>query len=95
MSLGEARIGSAYNLDDSPQARKNPMQIGITACLRDLAARCDKIARQTVDPKVTEALGAISAELVEKAEAVETAFCLCKEKRARLALELRPFGPCR
>ena len=46
----------------------------VIAYLRNLAVRCDKIARHTVDPKVTETLGAISVELVEKAEAVEAAF---------------------
>lgn len=43
------------------------MQIGIIAYLRNLAVRCDEIAGQAFDPRVTEALGAMSAELVEKA----------------------------
>ena len=55
------------------------MQIGIIGYLRNLAVRRDKIAGQAFDPRVTEALGAISAELVGKGEAAETSFCLRKE----------------
>jgi hypothetical protein len=41
------------------------------AYLSNLAARCDKIACNSRDPHVREALGAISVELIEKAAARE------------------------
>ena len=45
------------------------MQTGIVAYLRNLAARCSKIANDCSDPRIKETLGAISVELAEKAEA--------------------------
>jgi hypothetical protein len=57
------------------------MQIGIAAYLRNLAVRCNKIARQSADSVTQEALAGISAELVDKAETLEVAFRVPQEKR--------------
>jgi hypothetical protein len=57
------------------------MQIGIAVYLRNLAVRCNKIAGQRTDPPTQEALGAISAELADKAETLEAAFRMPKEQR--------------
>jgi len=50
------------------------MQIGIAAYLRNVAVRCNQISRQCGDARTQEALGAISAELTEKAETLEKTF---------------------
>ena len=50
------------------------MQTRIVAYLRNLAARCSKIANDCSDPRIKESLGAISVELAEKAEALEIDF---------------------
>jgi hypothetical protein len=55
------------------------MQIGIAAYLRSLAVRCNKIAKDCPDNHAREALGAISVELAEKAEVLETAFQVPKD----------------
>lgn len=53
----------------------SPMQqMGIAAYLRNLAVRCNHVARGCNDLQVQESLGAISAELAEKAEVLEAAF---------------------
>ena len=57
------------------------MQIGIAAYLRNLAVRCNKIARDCSDPATHDALAAISAELADKAEALETTFKVPKQDR--------------
>ena len=57
------------------------MQIGIAAYLRNLAVRCNKIARECPDTSTQVALVAISAELADKAEALETTFHVPKEQR--------------
>jgi hypothetical protein len=57
------------------------MQIGIAAYLRNLAVRCNRIARESCDSATHDALAAISAELADKAEAIETAFQVPKERR--------------
>jgi hypothetical protein len=57
------------------------MQIGISAYLRNLAVRCNKIARESTEPGTHDALAAISAELADKAEALEAAFNVPKEQR--------------
>jgi hypothetical protein len=57
------------------------MQIGIAAYLRNLAVRCNKIARQSADPRIHDELAAISAELADKAEALETTFRVAKDER--------------
>lgn len=57
------------------------MQIGIAAYLRNLAVRCNAIARASSDKHARDALAAISAELADKAEALETTFKVPKEKR--------------
>jgi hypothetical protein len=59
------------------------MQMGIAAYLRNVAVRCNQISRNCNDPRMQEALGAISAELAEKAETLEKTFDL----RAGAALE--------
>ena len=50
------------------------MQIGIAAYLRNLAVRCNQIARNCSDARAQEALSAISVELTEKAESLEKTF---------------------
>ncbi len=55
------------------------MQIGIAAYLRNLAVRCNKIARKCPDPHTHDALAAISAELTDKAEALEETFKVPKD----------------
>lgn len=57
------------------------MQIGIAAYLRNLAVRCNKIARECSDPATHDALSAISAELADKAEALEVTFQVSKDAR--------------
>ena len=57
------------------------MQIGIAAYLRNLAVRCNKIARNCPDTSTHDALAAICAELADKAEAIETTFQVPKEQR--------------
>lgn len=57
------------------------MQIGIAAYLRNLAVRCNKIARGTDDKRAQEALAAISEELTGKAEAIELAFSIPQDQR--------------
>jgi hypothetical protein len=57
------------------------MQVGIAAYLRNLAVRCNKIARQSPDAGTHDALIAISAELADKAEALETTFQVPKDQR--------------
>lgn len=56
------------------------MQIGIVAYLRNLAVRCNKIARSCSDARAHEALAAISAEPADKAEALEATFKVPKER---------------
>jgi len=48
-----------------------PAQIGIAAYLRNVAVRCNQIARACSDVKTHDALSAITAELADKAEAIE------------------------
>ena len=57
------------------------MQIGIAAYLRNLAVRCNKIARAGPDAPTHDALAAISEELADKAEALEMTFKVRKEQR--------------
>jgi hypothetical protein len=57
------------------------MQVGIAAYLRNLAVRCNKIARHSPDAGTHDALIAISAELADKAEALETTFQVPKDQR--------------
>jgi hypothetical protein len=57
------------------------MQIGIAAYLRNLAVRCNKIARTCSDARAHDALTAISEELADKAEALESTFRVPKEQR--------------
>lgn len=55
--------------------------MGIAAYLRNLAVRCNQIARGCGDVQVNEALAAISAELADKAEVLEETFRLPAKKR--------------
>ena len=55
------------------------MQIGIAAYLRNLAVRCNNIGRNTSDPRVHDELAVISAELADKAEALEETFKVTKQ----------------
>jgi hypothetical protein len=57
------------------------VQIGIAAYLRNLAVRCNKIARACPDPATHDALGAISSELADKAELLENTFQVPNDKR--------------
>jgi hypothetical protein len=56
------------------------MQIGIAAYLRNLAVCCNKIARNCSDARAHDALAAISAELADKAEALESTFKVPKKQ---------------
>jgi len=56
-------------------------QYGIAAYLRNLAVRCNHIARSSGDLQVHKALEAISAELADKAEVLEEAFRVPPKKR--------------
>lgn len=58
--------------------KRGDMQIGIAAYLRNLAVRCNKIARGCQDSRTNEALLAISAELADKAETLEETFKVAK-----------------
>jgi len=55
------------------------MQIGIAAYLRNVAVRCNSIARRCSDARAHAALAAISAELADKAEVLETTFKVAKD----------------
>jgi hypothetical protein len=48
------------------------MRIEISTYLRELANRCNKIARSCTDLRAQEALGEIGAELAERAESLES-----------------------
>jgi len=50
------------------------MQIGLAADLRNLAVRCNRIARNRPDPRTHDVLAALTAELTEKAEVLEATF---------------------
>lgn len=56
-------------------------QFGIAAYLRNIAVRCNHIARSSSDLRVQDALGAISAELADKAEVLEETFRVPAQKR--------------
>lgn len=56
-------------------------QFGIAAYLRNLAVRCNQIARNCTDLQVHDALTAISSELADKAEVLEETFRLPAKKR--------------
>lgn len=56
-----------------------PAQIGIAAYLRNVAVRCNQIARACPDAKTHDALAAITAELADKAEILEDAFRIPKD----------------
>jgi hypothetical protein len=57
------------------------MQIGIAAYLRNLAVRCNAISRNSKEAATQEALAEISAELADKAEALENTFRVSKNAR--------------
>lgn len=49
-------------------------QFGIAAYLRNLAVRCNRIARACPDAKTHDALAGLTAELADKAEVLERTF---------------------
>jgi hypothetical protein len=51
-----------------------PAQFGIAAYLRNVAVRCNRIARACPDPKTHDALSTLIAELADKAEVLESTF---------------------
>ncbi|HZT26172.1 MAG TPA: hypothetical protein VFA57_10755 [Pseudolabrys sp.] len=55
------------------------MQTGIAVYLRNLAVRCNQIARNCPHLATHDALAAISAELADKAEVLESTFRIAKE----------------
>ena len=55
-------------------------QFGIAAYLRNLAVRCNQIARNCSDVQAHDALAAISTELADKAEVLEATFRLPTDK---------------
>ena len=56
-------------------------QIGIAAYLRNIAVRCNRIARACPDARTHDALAALTVELADKAEILEAAFRIPKEGR--------------
>ena len=56
------------------------MQIGIAVYRRNLAVRCNRIARTCSDARAHDALTAIREELADKAETLETTFRVPKER---------------
>ena len=77
-SLPQRQPGETAQLTGLPGGEV--MQIGIAAYLRNLAVRCNKIARSCSDARAHEPLAAISAELADKAEALEETFKVPKER---------------
>jgi hypothetical protein len=57
-----------------------PAQIGIAAYLRNVAVRCNQIARTCPDSRTHDALAALTAELADKAEILESTFRVPKEE---------------
>lgn len=55
-------------------------QIGIAAYLRNIAVRCNRIARACPDAKTHDALSALTAELADKAEILENTFRIPKDE---------------
>ena len=56
-----------------------PAQIGIAAYLRNIAVRCNRIARSCPDAKTHDALAALTTELADKAEVLESTFRIPKD----------------
>ena len=56
-------------------------QTGIAAYLRNLAVRCNQIARNSGNTQTQDALAAISTELADKAEVLEQVFRITAERR--------------
>jgi hypothetical protein len=55
-------------------------QFGIAAYLRNLAVRCNRIARACPDSKTHDALADLTAELADKAEVLEHTFRVPKNE---------------
>ena len=53
-------------------------QMGIAAYLRNIAVRCNNIARACPDAKTHDALAALTSELADKAEVLEATFRIPK-----------------
>jgi hypothetical protein len=54
--------------------------MGIAAYLRNVAVRCNRIARACPDAKTHDALSALTAELADKAEILESTFRVPKDE---------------
>ncbi len=54
-------------------------QMGIAAYLRNIAVRCNHIARACPDAKTHDALASLTTELPDKADILETAFRIPKD----------------
>jgi len=52
--------------------------MGIAAYLRNIAVRCNNIARACPDAKTHDALAALTSELADKAEVLEATFRIPK-----------------
>ncbi len=55
-------------------------QLGIAAYLRNVSVRSNQIARKCTDAKTKDELAQISADLTEKAEALESLFEIPNDK---------------
>ena len=57
------------------------MQIGMGAYLRNIAVRCNRLARKCADADVAEKMKEISEELADKAEQIEKVFIVSEAKK--------------
>ena len=57
------------------------MQIGMAAYLRNVAVRCNRLARKCTDVDVSHKMQDISEELVDKAEQIEKIFEIAEAKK--------------
>ncbi len=57
------------------------MQIGMGAYLRNVAVRCNRLARKCTDVEVANKMRDLSEELTEKAEQVERIFEIVEAKK--------------
>jgi hypothetical protein len=57
------------------------MQIGMGAYLRNIAVRCNRLARKCADAEVADKIKEISEELADKAEQIEKVFVISEAKK--------------
>ncbi|HET7850843.1 MAG TPA: hypothetical protein VFL51_17470 [Pseudolabrys sp.] len=57
------------------------MQIGMGAYLRNIAVRCNRLARKCTDAEVAGKIRDLSEELTDKAEQVERIFEIVESKK--------------